>query len=160
MKMASEKRHVVDFLFTLALFCVFAASALLVVIMGANVYKDTVDAMNENYENRTSLTYLAEKVRQYDTGGAVRLDAVGESPALVLRQQLEERVFETWIYVDEGYLKEILVAEGFDLKPSDGQVIKELASLKLEQDGALITMTTTDQTGKSESMSLFVRGGM
>ena len=35
----AQKGHVVDFLFTLALFCVFAASALMVVVIGANVYR-------------------------------------------------------------------------------------------------------------------------
>ena len=52
----AQKGHVVDFLFTLALFCVFAASALMVVVIGANVYRQTVRGMDSNYDSRTSLT--------------------------------------------------------------------------------------------------------
>ena len=46
----TQKDHVVDFLFTLALFCVFAASALTVVVTGANVYRQTVRRMDQNYD--------------------------------------------------------------------------------------------------------------
>lgn len=83
----AQKGHVVDFLFTLALFCVFAASALMVVVIGANVYRQTVRGMDSNYDSRTSLTYLTEKVRQNDAANAVTIRSVGDSPALVLSQQ-------------------------------------------------------------------------
>lgn len=159
MKMAGEKRHVVDFLFTLALFCVFAASALLVVIMGANVYKSTVNTMTDNYENRTSLTYIAEKIRQNDTPGSVVISTVEDSPALVLRQQVGDREYQTWIYVYDGNLKEILIASDATLNPESGQTVKEQQSLALEQNGSLLTVTTTDPAGKSESITLHVRCG-
>lgn len=73
----AQKGHVVDFLFTLALFCVFAASALMVVVIGANVYRQTVRGMDSNYDSRTSLTYLTEKVRQNDAANAVTIRSVG-----------------------------------------------------------------------------------
>lgn len=46
--MIKQKNHVVDLLFSLALFCVFAASALTIVIMGADVYQKSV---NDNEQN-------------------------------------------------------------------------------------------------------------
>ena len=65
--------HIVDFFFTLSLFCLFAASALIVVIIGSGVYRNTTLQMEENYVARTALSYVAEKVRQHDTSGGVRL---------------------------------------------------------------------------------------
>lgn len=41
-KSNEPSRHIVDILFVLALFCVFAASALMLVTIGANVYKQTL----------------------------------------------------------------------------------------------------------------------
>lgn len=58
--------HIVDFFFTLSLFCLFAASALIVVIIGSGVYRNTTVQMEENYVARTALSYVAEKVRQHD----------------------------------------------------------------------------------------------
>ena len=37
MRFTGKREHVVDFIFTLALFCVFAASSVLVTVIGAGV---------------------------------------------------------------------------------------------------------------------------
>ena len=66
MNMKQERKHIVDVLFVLALFVVFTLSALVLVILGANVYRQTVRYMDENYNARTAYSYLTEKVRQND----------------------------------------------------------------------------------------------
>ena len=54
-----EKHFIVDILFVLALFGVFAVSALALVTIGADVYQHTVEDMGVNYESRTAYcTYL------------------------------------------------------------------------------------------------------
>ena len=68
--------HMVDLLFTLALVCVFAASALMVVLIGANVYQNTVEGMDENFSARTSVTYVATKIRQNDTEGTAYISTL------------------------------------------------------------------------------------
>ena len=59
-----EKHFIVDILFVLALFGVFAVSALALVTIGADVYQHTVEDMGVNYESRTAVSYILEKVRQ------------------------------------------------------------------------------------------------
>ena len=154
-----QKGHVVDFLFTLALFCVFAASALMVVIIGANVYRQTVDRMNGNYDSRTSLTYLTEKIRQNDAADAVKISSVGESPALVLSQWAGGQTYETWIYVYDGYLREVFAAQGVPVKPTDGQPIKEQQELLIEQEGPVLTLTAVGPDGEMRRETVFLRCG-
>lgn len=155
----AQKGHVVDFLFTLALFCVFAASALMVVVIGANVYRQTVRGMDSNYDSRTSLTYLTEKVRQNDAANAVTIRSVGDSPALVLSQQAGERTYETWIYVYDGYLREVFVAQGVHVKPTDGQPIKEQQSFLAEKEGSVLTLTATGTDGETRRATVFRGAG-
>ena len=155
----AQKGHVVDFLFTLALFCVFAASALMVVVIGANVYRQTVRGMDSNYDSRTSLTYLPEKVRQNDAANAVTIRSVGDSPALVLSQQAGERTYETWIYVYDGYLREVFVAQGVQVKPTAGQPIKEQQSFLAEKEGSVLTLTATGTDGETRRATVFLRCG-
>ncbi|MDD3193197.1 MAG: DUF4860 domain-containing protein [Oscillospiraceae bacterium] len=155
----TQKDHVVDFLFTLALFCVFAASALMVVVIGANVYKQTVKSMDDNYDSRTSLTYVAEKVRQNDAADAVKIDRVGDSTALVLSQQTGAGTYETWIYVYDGYLREVFVAQGAPVKETDGQPIKEQESFSVEKDGSRLTLTAGGEGGETRQMTVFLRCG-
>ena len=54
----NDNRHMVDILFVIALFCVFALSALMLVIIGSNVYKKTVTNMDNNFDSRTSFSYI------------------------------------------------------------------------------------------------------
>ena len=68
-----EKHFIVDILFVLALFGVFAVSALALVTIGADVYQHTVEDMGVNYESRTAVSYIMEKVRQNDTADSIFL---------------------------------------------------------------------------------------
>ena len=157
-----RKTHaqMVDLLFTLALFCVFAASSLMVVIIGANVYKGTVSSMNGNFNLRTSLSYVAQKVRQNDLMGGVRLEQFGEGNALVLEQELEGETYQTWIYYDSGAIRELFVAEGADMSPADGEEIMRAGGFTAEQAGeSLYRFTVTDESGKSAQIAVSPRCG-
>lgn len=63
-----EQVHITDLLFSLGLLCLFTISSLTVLLIGAHVYKQTALDMKTNYTTRTALTYVAEKVRQHDSG--------------------------------------------------------------------------------------------
>ena len=52
MNQRNENKHMVDVLFVIILFCVFAVSALILVMIGANVYKKTVNDMDSNFNSR------------------------------------------------------------------------------------------------------------
>lgn len=62
----NDSHHVVDILFVLALLCVFAVSAMILIILGANIYKVTVSHMNDNFSSRTSYAYIVQKIRQHE----------------------------------------------------------------------------------------------
>lgn len=153
-----QNNHVVDILFTLALFCIFTASSLIVVLIGANVYKTTVSGMTQNYDMRTSLTYISQKVRQNDIANGVYLSKIGEVDALVLEQRINDKDYQTWIYHDNGSIKELFTPKRDDIKPSDGREIMSVAALKIQRDdNGIFTFTTTDKDGKTASVKLSQR---
>ena len=111
-----SKQHIVDALFTLALFCVLAASALVVVYIGADVYSSIVRRADISFEINTTLTFVTVKIRHNDVDGTVRIDYIEDKQALVLEQTIGERIFETWIYHYDGALYEIFLArENIDI---------------------------------------------
>ena len=55
--MNRRRNHSIDVVFALVLFCTFAVSVLMVLIMGASSYRSVTDAMDENYEDRTGAGY-------------------------------------------------------------------------------------------------------
>ena len=98
MPIKQEKRHIVDILFVLALFGVFAFSALILVILGADVYKSTVSSMSQNFESRTACSYITEKIRQNDVYDSVYIDDFEGTKALVFTQDIYGSQYGTYIY--------------------------------------------------------------
>lgn len=130
-------RRVVDVLFALALFCVFAAASLIVVLIGANVYRSTVDRMEIGFEINTSLTFVSTRIRQHDQAGGVRIDQLGQGQgqnAIVFRQEIGERAFDTWLYYHDGALREITIsADGpVEFRPESGQELARIHAFEIE----------------------------
>ena len=152
------QNHIIDLLFTLALFCVFAATSLAVVIIGANVYKNTVSKMDNNFRVRTSAAYISEKIRQNDKVGAVYVSQIQKEPALVLEQEHEENIYQTWIYSYEGTLREVFTEKGTDILPSDGQEIMQIQDLEIRKllDN-LIEFSVIGEDGKTTTQLICLR---
>ena len=115
-----EKHFIVDILFVLALFGVFAVSALALVTIGADVYQHTVEDMGVNYESRTAVSYIMEKVRQNDTADSIFLTDLENVPALCMLSEIDEETYCTYLYLYDGHLKELFMREGASL---GGQVL-------------------------------------
>lgn len=161
MKMSSRGgRHIIDLLFTLALFCVFAASALMVVLIGANVYKNTVSHMDASFVERTSLTYVVTKVRQNDGVGGVSLTEIEGIPALALDQTVDGEVYRTWIYHYDGALRETFTSLDNEFDPENGQVIVEVPGFRFEQADGMLRLTALDADGGFTSQSVAPRCGL
>lgn len=153
--MKQERHFIVDILFVLALFGVFAVSALVLVTIGADVYQHTVQDMNRNSETRTAVSYLTEKVRQNDISSkdgnsGICLTTLDDTPALMLTQLYDDTEYCTYLYLHEGYLKELFMQKGYSLGGSTldaGVNILELNSLNMEQitpSLLSVEMTTTE----------------
>lgn len=148
-----SRGHVVDVLFTLALFCVFAASSLLVVLIGAGVYKNTATQMTQNFDTRTSLTYIGEKIRQNDTADAVYLDEFGDGPALVLAQEFNGQEYLTQIYLYNGQLYELFSRKNSGLAPNAGQLIMDAPALTMEQlPQGMLRFTVPGGEGRTQEL--------
>ena len=69
LELKKTPEHTIDRVFLLALLALFAATAFLVVSIGAKQYHSIADSMTANYETRTVSSYLEEKMNQNDVAG-------------------------------------------------------------------------------------------
>jgi hypothetical protein len=101
--------------------------------------------------------YLTEKVRQTNASEGISVRQSGEGDALVLGMSAEGERYETWIYVEDGYLREVLLSKGADLAPGIGQKIMPLSLLDLElgREG-LLQICVTDITGERYDGKVFL----
>ena len=143
--MKEQRTFMVDILFLLALFVLFTISSLILVSVGAEVYRQTTGDMSANYDMRTSIAYITEKVRQNDSLivsedgnhiSNISIATLNGQQALVLTQELNNEYYQTYLYLHDGHLKELLIKSGTDLGEHTlfaGQEIMELSGLELKE---------------------------
>ncbi len=154
--MDSGKR-IVDIFFVVCLFALYLVCTFTLCIIGINVYQKSINDSAENYNIRTSVLYITEKSRQNLSTNGIRIDEVSDSSALVLSQTIEGAVYNTWMYVEDGYLCEVLMPEGSEVIPDIGQKIMPLQKLELNiDDNNLLTINVTDESGLSYDSSLYI----
>ena len=152
-----EERHIIDILFVIGLFCIFALSTIFLISIGADIYGKTVSNTEINFNDRTSFAYVTEKIRQADRSGAISAATLEGRSALKLQKTVQDTAYITWLYEDEGYLKELMVREDTPLSLSAGQEILPVSNFSVSriQDNLLrITIRTADGDDCSLSVSL------
>ncbi len=160
MNTKQERNHIVDVLFVLALFVVFTLSALVLVILGANVYRQTVSYMDDNYNARTAYSYLTEKIRQNDLSDNIVIGELEGNTALVLNREINGVPYATYLYLHEGSLRELFMRQGSDIGSDPLSAGREILSLRdwkpeMAGDSLLhITLTLEDDTQKELYISL------
>lgn len=161
MKNFRSKEHVVDIVFTLSLFCVFAASALFVVLIGSNVYRSTAKQMAENNSSHTALSYISEKIRQADGTGDISITSLSGTDALALKDQYEGQDYITYIYEDQNELKELFAKADSAVSASSGQSITDITSLDMEEvREGLYYFSVTTEDGNNIGLYIHPRSDM
>ncbi len=134
----------VDLLFVITLFILFAVSSMAIVAIGADVYESAVVSMEENYTDRTAYQYLTEKLRQYDRDSRIDVATFGDSDAIVLSESVYDTNYVTYIYLYDGYLRELVIKEGADVAPASGQTVIEADSFNVtKKSDNLINISIT-----------------
>ncbi len=147
--MRKQKEHVIDIVFSLSLLCVFAVCGLLVIFIGVSVYESTATNMEEAFSDRTAMSYVAKQVRQNDRIDGVDIGQVEGVTALVLKEEVGEEIFCTYIYYYDGYLREIYAKESFEPALSAGQALIEIDGFQaiMNEDGTLTISISEEDEG-------------
>lgn len=126
-----ERKHIVDILFVIALFGIFVISAIALISIGAQIYSKNMTNMNGNFNSRTAVAYVVEKVRQSDSENTLSLDHFEDIPAISIKNTVNSIDYITYIYQYGAELKELTVRADIPLSPSAGQTITEISDLQL-----------------------------
>ena len=142
----------------LALFLVFAAGVLTVLVYGARIYRAQSADMQTSFSRRTCLSYISAKVRHFDEAGALNLEDFDGVQALTLREVIADTPCVTYIYCYDGQLMELFCEEGTVLSPRDGLEIAPIAALSFAQEApGLFYIVATAPDGGQSAIYLAVR---
>lgn len=134
MELEGKRSHVIDTLFVLCLLFLFIISAITVIIIGAGVYKKNVSAMSGNYSHRIACAYISEKIRQSDVKGRIFTEELFGQTTLVMQDEVDGVLYNTYIYNHDGYLRELYARSDLkELFPQSGQKILEISSFDITE---------------------------
>ena len=142
-----------DTIFILILLTLFAATSFLLVLIGAKQYRFVTDVMNQNFETRTTASYLSEKIRQSDSLNAITVTTLEGIPALAITSLENNTSYTTYIYCYDGVLRELLVTEHSVFTLSGGQEIMKLHSFIPELvNPTLLSIQVTDTSSQTHTL--------
>ena len=154
------RRRLYDIVFALALFALYTSVALILVAIGARVYMSTENTMTRNYDERTSVLYVAQRVRQSDSHGQIRVEQLAGSDALVFSETINGRSYETWLFVSEEHLCELLVAADQEPDIAMGQRIMPIQSMTIDssrQSEGLLTIQFVLGSGQLTEIDVYIK---
>ena len=137
---------------------VFAVASLFLMNIGVGVYRNVVTANNDNFKLRTSLSYVATKIRQTDESGCVYMKKQDGVDLLVLEDEYDGELFQTLIYYYDGYLREHFMEKDGDFRLDYGLETFEIAKFEMEMaEENLFRMKASNLSGDSEEFSICLR---
>lgn len=156
-----RKRHrswLVNFICILTILCMFAIAGLMLTGMGVGVYQKITVNNLENFRLRTSLSFVATKMRQLDKEDAVYLSEKDGTKILVMDSTENNVAYETILYFYEGKLYEQYQEKGFEYSLSGGQAIADLKEFKVEErkDG-LFELTAVNLNDEEQNLLIHLR---
>ena len=148
MEVQEKRKHVIDIVFPIALFFVFTVTALMVILFAADAYSDITACAEDNYTSRTALSYITEKIRQNDENGSVSAGSFDGCECMILSQEYDGQIYDTYIYERDDALYELFAKEDAEVSASDGTKIMEVSGLQIEQlDDGLFSISCRDSDG-------------
>lgn len=156
----TKKSWWINFISTILILGAFLIAALVLANVGIRVYQNVVLANDNNFELRTSLNYVATKVRQKDTVDSVRIEKKDGVDVLILGYEYEGSINETIIYFYNGYLREHIRTGDSDYSLDFGIEIMEIADFKMELiNDNFLKLIATNSAGEQDELILYLRAG-
>lgn len=151
----------IDFVFVLALITLFAATSLSLVFIGAKQYRNVTNQMNENFDKRTTSSYLAEKIHQNDQLDCITITKIDSVTALCISETAENTTLTTYIYCYDGYLRELVVTDTSVFSLDSGEKLLAMKDFTaVIYNDSLIRIDTTLSDGTTQIFYYTIRSGI
>ena len=145
-------------MFTILLLGLFALTSIFVAMMGVKVYSNSAEKMHANFDSRTSIVYLSEKIRTCP-GDDFSVHDINGAVALVLSEEVGGNIYESWIFVADDQLCEITIGKGDTILPGAAQHIMPLKSFDAQLISGGIELTVVTVGGELNKTFISGRTG-
>ncbi|MBR1820921.1 MAG: DUF4860 domain-containing protein [Clostridia bacterium] len=141
-------QHSMQGVFVFVLLGLFAVMSTLMVLLGAQMYRNTVEHASANNEGRVLSAYVRSMIRAEDAADAVAIEDYDGVKALALHETIDDEEYVTWLYSYDGQLYEQFTGADRDFAPQSGTAICPAASFEPAIEGGLLTVNMVDGAGE------------
>ena len=136
------KGRSIDTIFVLIVFSTFAFSVLMVLMLGASIYRNINDISHEAQDEHTVLSYVWTKTKNFDDADSIHVGEFNGVSALFINERIGGTDFRTVIYNHDGWLFELFSETALDFSLDDGIRIVMVEDLRFEDVGNGLIMVT------------------
>lgn len=155
--MKKEGGHSLTGVFVFTLLGLFAAFAVILSLMGAQVYQNTVEDGTAHGEERILTSFVRSAVRNQETRGGISVEEIAGLRTLTLESLDGDTVYLTRLFCRDGMLKEWYAEKEMPFEPEDGEAICRCGSFQPEIRGRLLTVLLTDGNGRESTVWVALR---
>ena len=145
--------------FVLLLLAVFAAMSTLLVTLGAQVYRGTVERSNANNEARILSAVVRSSLWAEDGVGQVLVENQDGMNVLAVVSNYGDESYVKRLYCHDGMLYESFTSSEYDFDVEDGESICQAASFEPAIENGFLTVNLTGVDGGKSTVQMQLRSG-
>ena len=148
-------------IFVLLLLAVFAISCILLTAIGANLYKSTVSASEENNGNRILAAIVRGAMQGEDAGTVIieHIEPYGITSLTTVTDYGDGDVYYRRLFCADGQLRESFTGADYEFTPDTGEIICEAESFEPSLEGNLLTAVIRGKDGGLQEVRIRLRAG-
>ena len=150
-------QHSMQGVFVFVLLGLFAVMSTLMVLLGAQMYRNTVDHSTANNEDRVLSAYVRSMIRAEDAIGAMSIGEYDGVKALAMREDLDGEAYVTWLYCYDGNMYEWFTSDDGNFRPESGTAICPAQGFDPSLENGLLTVNMVNAKGRPETVQVALR---
>lgn len=156
----TEQKRTISQVFVFLLLGVFAVFSTLMVLLGAQMYRETIDQTDRQSERRVMFSYLNNIVRGNDGEGRIAVDNRNGIDMLVFTDNFDGEVYETLVYCYDGNLRELFASADQEFEPEYGEMICGAADFQpVMAENGLLKLQVIDTQDQKHVFHVALRCG-
>jgi len=153
----SKPPRTIQNVFVLLLLAVFAAMSTLLVTLGAQVYRGTVERANANNEARILSTMVSSSLWAEDGLGQVLVEEMDGVKTLAIISVYDEESYVKRLYCHDGMLWESFTSGEYEFDVNDGESICPAEAFEPFIEDGFLTVRLAGRDGSESTVQMKLR---
>ena len=144
----SRRGAIIQMICIITLLFSLGASTCILVAAGYGSFNRMNEFQDECLNTRVAINYVSMQIRRSDMKGSIRLDDSRPETCLILSEDIEGEIYETRIYIYNGYLRESFVPAETPFNAEYGFEIIQLDSFIVKRENNVIGIELSSGANK------------